>query len=184
MIYYKIINDLSVDFSQYKDFPIEDQVKIYQIPLPDNIAIWADSLGLTIPVCELFVTPPGLHTGTYLHIDGDGTQGDVPKFNWATGVGEMVWMQPKRDNIKTIKFATEHGNQYLRMAKSSCIEVARTVVQNKTTLINASVPHLVDYTGDVPRYCVSITCFYNGVRPTFDKVLELIGNQQGVDINS
>lgn len=177
MLLYKTINNIAVDFTQYQDIIVTSQVAIHSIPLPNNIKLWTDSLGLEVPICELFVTPPGNNTGTYLHIDGDGTEKEVPKFNWSIGVGEMIWMQPKKDSTRSIKYLTEHGTAYLRLAKSSCTEVGRTVIKNETTLINGGIPHMVDYTGDAPRYCLSITFLLNGVRPTINEILELIRNK-------
>jgi hypothetical protein len=180
MLLYKIINNIAVDFTQYRDIPVTSQVVIHPVTLPDNIKLWTDSLGLDIPVCELFVTPPGEHTGVFLHIDEDGTDKDIPKFNWANGVGEMIWMQPKKDNIRSIKYLTDHGNAYLRLAKPSCTEVGRTVIKNETTLINGGVPHMIDYTGNVPRYCLSVAVFLKGKRPTMNEILELIRNKSSI----
>lgn len=151
------INNLSVDFSVYKDIEIKPRVQIILVDCPEHIKNWLDENNLEIGVCELFVTPPGENVGAFLHIDGHEINHSVPKFNWATPSGEIIWMEPIKENFSVQQLYTDHGTKYLRVARSSCREVARTEIKNETTLIEAGMPHMVVYSGTVPRYSLSIT---------------------------
>jgi hypothetical protein len=154
---FKKINDLSVDFSIYKDIEITPRVQIIFVDCPKHIKEWLDEIDLEIGVCELFITPPGENVGAFLHIDGHKINHSVPKFNWATPSGEMIWMSTIKDNISIQKLYTDHGTKYLRVARSSCQEVDRTEIKNETTLIEAGIPHMINYSGSLPRYSLSIT---------------------------
>lgn len=154
---FRKINDLSVDFSVYKDIEIKPRVQVILVDCPAHIKEWISDNNLEIGVCELFITPPGNAVGAFLHIDGHEINHSVPKFNWAVPSGEIIWMKPVKDNFSVHQLYTDHGTKYLRVARSSCQEVGRTEIKNETTLIEAGIPHMVTYSGSVPRYSLSIT---------------------------
>jgi hypothetical protein len=151
------INDLSVDFSVYRHFEIKTRVQVILVDCPEHIKRWIVDNNLEIGVCELFITPPGENVGAFLHIDGHKINQSVPKFNWATPSGEIIWMKSDKEKFSVQKLYTDHGTKYQRVARSSCIELTRTEIKNETTLIEAGIPHMINYSGSLPRYSLSIT---------------------------
>jgi hypothetical protein len=154
---FKKINDLSVDFSIYKDFEIKPRVQVILVDCPEHIKKWMDENNLEIGVCELFITPPGENVGAFLHIDGHEINTSIPKFNWAIPSGELIWMKSTKEKFSVQQLYTDHGTKYLRVSRSSCQEIDRTEIKNETTLIEAGIPHTINYSGDMPRYSLSIT---------------------------
>lgn len=151
------INDLSVDFSVYSHFEIKSRVQVVLVDCPEHIKKWIDENNLKIGVCELFITPPGENVGAFLHVDGHEINHSVPKFNWATPSGEMIWMKSDKEKFSVQQLYTDHRTKYLRVSRSSCIELDRTEIKNETTLIEAGIPHMINYSGNTPRYSLSIT---------------------------
>jgi hypothetical protein len=168
------INNLAVDFSIYKDIEIKPRVQIILVNCPTHIKKWLDEINLDIGVCELFITPPGENVGAFLHIDGHEINHSVPKFNWATPSGEIIWMKPIKDDFSVHQLYTEHGTKYLRVARNSCQEVSRVTINNETTLIEAGIPHMVIYSGSIPRYSLSITIKKLQKEITYSKLISEI----------
>jgi hypothetical protein len=168
------INDLSVDFSVYRHFEIKPRVQVILVDCPVHIKKWILDNNLEIGVCELFITPPGINVGAFLHIDGHKIDHSVPKFNWATPSGEMIWMRPIKDDISVQQLYTDHGTKYLRVARSSCKEIDRTEIKNETTLIEAGIPHMINYSGSVSRYSLSITIKKLQKEITYSKLISEI----------
>ena len=69
MIPAAVIDPISVDFSIF-NIKQSDKVEVYSVECPLHIRSWIEQFGLTVNVCELFVTPPGVHVGAPLHVDG------------------------------------------------------------------------------------------------------------------
>jgi hypothetical protein len=170
------INNLSVDFSIYKHFEIKTRVQVILIDCPEHIKRWIEGNNLEIGVCELFITPPGENMGAFLHIDGHEINHSVPKFNWATPSGVIIWMQSDKEKFSVQKLYTDHGTKYLRVARSSCIELARTEIKNETTLIEAGIPHMINYSGSLPRYSLSITIKKLKKEITYSKLISEINS--------
>lgn len=177
---FRVVNDFSIDFSIYNFQYNPNNVDFHQVNCPAVIERWLESMKLEIYDSQLFITPPSINNsvnGAYLHVDTDRLNKDFPKFNWAIGGGDMIWMMPKKDNVRIKVHYTSYGNPYARVHKSSCIELCRTVIENKTTLIQAGIPHTIEYIGSVPRYCYSVTPKKkNGEIPSFMEVVELLKN--------
>ena len=76
--------------------------------------------------------------------------------------------------IGPVEAATNHGTTYLMFVPRSCKELFRLELTNQATLVEAGIPHYVDYTGDNYRYCLSVTLCYQGKSPTFEEVLGLV----------
>jgi hypothetical protein len=171
---FKKINDLFVDFSVYKSFEITPRVQVILVDCPEHIKKWMSEHNLEIGVCELFITPPGENVGAFLHIDGHEINHSVPKFNWATPSGEIIWMKPIKEKFSVQKLYTDHGTKYLRIARNSCREVSRATINNETTLIEAGMPHMVNYSGSVPRYSLSITIKKLQKEITYSKLISEI----------
>lgn len=166
-----VVDPISVDFSTFS-INQSDNVEVYQVKCPEHILSWIESLGLKANICELFVTPPGTNIGAPLHIDGSTYPLSVPKFNWVHKGGEMIWMEPTK-RVRPIELATNHGTTYLRFMPKSCKEIFRTELKNEATLVEAGIPHYIDYTGDEYRYCLSITLKLQDRSPSFNEVLGL-----------
>jgi len=131
---------------------------------------------MTILKTHLFVTPPGINKGVALHVDYPNLGQCVPKLNWAHPDGELVWYQPNRSNLNNKLHLTQLGEDYLKVDPTDAVELARYRVPNKTTLIDAGIPHCLEYNGTSARISLSIFLHYKNRLPTWEEATTLLTN--------
>ena len=128
---------------------------------------------LTINLVEAFKTNPNNNTWP-IHIDVvEGVVlNDLPKLNCIFGSVQspMIWYKEKNKKLKTKK-TTPTGTEYLEFAIDELEEVARTNIE-KTSLVQAGVPHTVINTSNKSRYCVSIIFKKNKEYISFNELKE------------